>query len=122
MASPPATSAGPIPSSFPRRAERGRFPHPAMPSFRNKPVDVVLDVRSRLEFWLGHLDGAVNISVDALEEKLPSHPEIGTDQRILVYCASGARSAAAAQTLARLGYRRVTDGGGLSSASAQFVP
>lgn len=93
-----------------------------MPSFRTTPVDVVLDVRSRLEFWLGHLDGAVNISVDALEDKLPAHPEITPDKRILVYCASGARSAMAAQTLKRLGYRRVTDGGGLSAASADFRP
>lgn len=93
-----------------------------MPSFRSKPVDVVLDVRSRLEFWLGHLDGAVNIPVDALAEKLPARPDITPDARILVYCASGARSAMAAQTLARLGYRRVTDAGGLSAASADFRP
>lgn len=91
-----------------------------MPTFRQQPVDVVLDVRSRLEFWLGHLDGAVNLPVDALEEKLPARPEITKDARILVYCASGARSAVAAQTLKRLGYRRVTDGGGLATASSQY--
>jgi rhodanese-related sulfurtransferase len=66
------------------------------------------------------LDGAVNISVDALEEKLPAHPEITPDSRILVYCASGARSAAAAQMLARLGFRRVTDGGGMAAAAADY--
>jgi phage shock protein E len=93
-----------------------------MPTFRNTPVDVVLDVRSRLEFWLGHLDGAVNIAVDVLEAKLPAHPAITPDKRILVYCASGARSAAAAQTLGRLGFRKVTDGGGMASAAGQFTP
>lgn len=91
-----------------------------MPRFRQQPVDVVLDVRSRLEFWLGHLDGAVNIPVDALEDRLASHPEITPSSRILVYCASGARSAVAKGTLSRLGYRHVTDGGGLSSAAAHF--
>jgi phage shock protein E len=91
-----------------------------MPRFNQQPVDVVLDVRTKLEYWLGHLPGATQIAVDDLEAKLPTHPEIAKDARILVYCQSGARSAAAKQILGRLGYRRVVDGGGIATAHAGF--
>lgn len=91
-----------------------------MPTFRKKPVDVVIDVRSRLEYWMGHLPGAECIPVDALPDAVARRADIPKDGRILVYCASGARSAAAAATLTGLGYRRVTDGGGLSSAREHF--
>ena len=41
-----------------------------MPSFRRQPIDVVLDVRSRIEFWFGHLDGATCIPVDTLADTI----------------------------------------------------
>lgn len=92
-----------------------------MPTFRNVPVDFVIDVRSRVEFWLGHLEGATCIPVDRVNEEVPRLGGITRDSRILVYCASGARSAAAAQTLRSAGFRRVTDGGGMSEASAHYI-
>jgi phage shock protein E len=92
------------------------------PAFRGRPVDIVVDVRSRLEHWMGHLEGSVCIPVDVIGERLPAHPGITHDSRILVYCASGARSAAAAATLRALGYRDVTDGGGMAAAAAEYVP
>jgi rhodanese-related sulfurtransferase len=91
-----------------------------MPSFRKKPVDHVIDVRSRIEFFFGHLPGAFCIPVDALAAGLKKHPGVTADSRILVYCASGARSAVAAAQLKQMGYRRVVDGGGLSRARAEF--
>lgn len=92
-----------------------------MPSFRNLPVDVVVDVRSKLEFWLGHLPGAVNVPVDELPEGLDRLPGLTPKSRILVYCASGARSASAAVTLRAAGYDRVVDGGGIGQAQREFV-
>lgn len=92
-----------------------------MPSFRNKPIDRVIDVRSHIEYWLGHLGGAECIPVHKLAETLPKRPEVTPDTRILVYCASGARSAAAAGILKSLGYRRVIDGGAMSKARAGFT-
>ncbi len=91
-----------------------------MPRFRNRPVDVVLDVRTKIEYWLGHLPGAIQIPVDALEEQLPRREDIGANQAILVYCASGARSAQAATIMKRLGYKRVIDAGGIATARAEF--
>lgn len=91
-----------------------------MPAFRDRPVDVVLDVRSRLEFFLGHLDGAENIPVDRLPEALEGRTDITKQSRILVYCASGMRSAQAAALLQAAGYRRVVDGGGLGDARREY--
>ncbi|MCC7054342.1 MAG: rhodanese-like domain-containing protein [Gemmatimonadaceae bacterium] len=93
-----------------------------MPSFRNKPIDVVIDVRSKVEFWFGHLDGAICIPVGDIAAEITSHPEIRKDSRILLVCASGARSAMAADTLRQLGYRRVTDGGATASARPDYTP
>ena len=75
-----------------------------MAKYRNKTVDVVIDVRSHIEYWLGHLPGAKCIPVGSIEHGITQHPEITTDSNILVYCASGARSASAASTLRGLGY------------------
>lgn len=96
-----------------------REPH-QMPTFRNQPVDLVLDVRSKLEFLLGHLDGAKNIPVDQLPDGLAKYPEITPKSRILVYCASGNRSAAALAVLRAAGFGRVTDGGGIAAARTEY--
>lgn len=93
-----------------------------MPSYRRKPIDLVVDVRSRLEFWLGHLQGASCIPVGKLADVIPKREGVTPDTRILVYCASGARSAAAAGILRSLGYRHVTDGGGMAAARADYAP
>ncbi|MCC7002125.1 MAG: hypothetical protein IT357_08205 [Gemmatimonadaceae bacterium] len=91
-----------------------------MPKFQNLPVDIAIDVRSKLEFFLGHLPGATHIPGDHLPDALAEHPQIKKNSRILVYCASGARSAAAAARLGAAGYTRVVDGGGMSSAARDY--
>jgi rhodanese-related sulfurtransferase len=91
------------------------------PSFRGQPVDLLVDVRSRLEYWMGHLNGAAHVPVDIVAEELPQRPGISSDSHIVVYCASGARSAAAAASLRAAGFRRVTDAGGMAAAAAEYV-
>jgi len=90
-----------------------------MPTFRNTPVDAVIDVRSMLEFWMGHLDGAKNVPVDKLPGGLDGLG-LSKQSRILVYCASGGRSAHAAAALRQAGYTRVVDGGGMAQASQDY--
>ncbi len=98
-----------------------KCPAGTTPKWRGRPVDAVIDVRSRLEYWLGHLDGATCIPVDVIAERLPELAHIGKDAKILLYCASGARSAAAATELRALGYRHVTDAGAMSDAARDYV-
>jgi phage shock protein E len=90
--------------------------------FRGRAVDVVIDVRSKLEFWLGHLPGAICIPVDTIPHAVLEREDIRKDSLILLYCASGARSAAALRALDAAGYRQVVDGGGMAAASAHFTP
>ena len=91
-----------------------------MPKFREKSVDVVIDVRSKVEFWLGHLPGAHCVPVDTLPDGLDGMDGVSKDAALLVYCASGGRSAMAAQILRQSGYTNVVDGGGIASAKAEF--
>lgn len=93
-----------------------------MPAFRQQPVDVVLDVRSQMEFLLGGLQGAQNLPVDQLPAALEARTDVSKDAKILVYCAGGVRSAQAAAVLRRAGYTGVVDGGGLNAAYAEYQP
>ena len=91
------------------------------PRFRDAPVDLVVDVRSKLEFWAGHLPGAVCIPVDEIPAGLEGRG-VSPESRILVYCGSGKRSANAAEQLRTAGFKRVVDGGGMSDAWNDYVP
>ncbi|HEX2044948.1 MAG TPA: molybdopterin-synthase adenylyltransferase MoeB [Gaiellaceae bacterium] len=66
----------------------------------------VVDVREREEWDEGHLPGAVHVPRGHLESKIEAAvPD--RDRTVVVYCASGNRSAFAAKTLAELGYENV---------------
>lgn len=75
---------------------------------------MVIDVRTREEFSGGAYPGAVNIPLDELANRLN---ELGKnpERPIVVYCASGARSAYAQKMLSQLGYHQVKNGGGLAA-------
>lgn len=72
----------------------------------------VVDVRTPEEFIDGHHELAINIPVGQLATRLE---ELGakTDPLVL-YCASGARSAAAARLLKLSGFVDVLNAGGLA--------
>lgn len=99
-----------------------KTPGSATPRFRGAPVDLVVDVRSKVEYWLGHLPGAVCLPVGRVVEGITAREDISTASRILVYCAGGIRSADAAAQLRAAGYRNVVDGGGMNAARAEFTP
>ncbi len=69
----------------------------------------VVDVRSEAEFRRGGYPGAVNVPLQALSAKLHRFPK---DRPIVVYCASGSRSAFAARILRKAGYADVSNAGG----------
>lgn len=71
---------------------------------------LVVDVRSPGEFRGGAYPGARNIPLPELAQHLADLP---TNTEIIVYCASGARSASAAAVLKHAGYAAI-NGGGLS--------
>jgi phage shock protein E len=70
----------------------------------------LIDVRTPEEFVSGHIAGAINIPVDALQSRLS---EVASDQPVVVYCRSGNRSATASDILAQNGFDTVYDLGGI---------
>jgi hydroxyacylglutathione hydrolase len=77
--------------------------------WRDREDVAVVDVRFAAEFATGHVPGAIHASYT----RLPSYAEerIPQGKTLLVHCATGARSAAAAAFLAREGYDvRYVDG------------
>jgi phage shock protein E len=71
----------------------------------------VIDVRTPEEFRDGAYPGSFNIPLAELDKRLN---EIPKDKPIVLYCQSGARSAAAARVLKKAGYTDVVNAGGLS--------
>jgi molybdopterin/thiamine biosynthesis adenylyltransferase/rhodanese-related sulfurtransferase len=65
-----------------------------------------VDVREREEWDEGHIPGAVHVPRGNLESRIEGvAPD--RDDKVVIYCASGARSAFAAKTLGELGYSDV---------------
>lgn len=75
--------------------------------------DVILvDVRTQEEFDAGYIEGAIllpDYDIEANAEKILTDK----DTKILVYCRSGRRSAAAAEKLVDMGYQNIYDMGGI---------
>ncbi|MBI4952647.1 MAG: rhodanese-like domain-containing protein [Myxococcales bacterium] len=72
---------------------------------------LLVDVRSPGEFAGGHLDGAINVPVDAVGAR--ASELVGRGKPIVVYCASGMRSGSAASRLKKAG-AQVFDLGAMS--------
>ncbi|MCX7026215.1 MAG: rhodanese-like domain-containing protein [Spirochaetes bacterium] len=73
---------------------------------------LVIDVRSADEYSDEHFPKAINVPVGELQARFG---ELGPkDGAIVLYCASGARSAMGARILKSLGFTNVTNAGGLS--------
>jgi rhodanese-related sulfurtransferase len=73
---------------------------------------VVIDVRDAPEIAAGKIEGAIHISRGMLEFRadpaLPSYDKrLAPDKPVILYCASGGRSALAGKTLQDLGYTEV---------------
>jgi len=73
----------------------------------------LVDVRRAEDFDFDHLDGAINVPLEEIPDRLA---EIGpASLPVVVYCDEGKRSAEAARLLVRLGYARVHDLGPMSA-------
>ena len=66
---------------------------------------VLIDVREDREWNLGHVAGAVHMSRGTLESKIDA--AVPRDATVILYCASGNRSALSAESLAAMGYTNV---------------
>ena len=67
---------------------------------------MVVDVRAVGEWDGTHIEGAINLPLSQLTDRLG---ELPPDRDVVVYCAGGYRSAIAASVLRRAGLGRVAD-------------
>jgi phage shock protein E len=76
-----------------------------------------LDVRAPEEFSAGHLAGArlVDVSAPDFEAVVA---DLDPNRTYVVYCASGNRAGAAIETMARLGFDDLLNGGGFTELSS----
>ena len=72
----------------------------------------VIDVRSPEEFEDEHFPEAVNIPVNQIQARMAELGDKGAP--VVLYCASGSRSAYAARILSMAGFKKVVNAGGLS--------
>lgn len=70
---------------------------------------VILDVRTPGEYREGHIAGAVNLPLNAIDDTTAMEAIGSYGKPVLVYCTIGHRSAMAAQMLVDLGFTNVYD-------------
>lgn len=85
----------------------------------NNTLHLLIDVRTTEEFASGYINGAVNIPIDSIANRLS---EIPKDQPVVLYCRSGNRSAQAARILENAGYTNIYDLGGIIAWAQQGFP
>ena len=82
-----------------------------------KDADVlIIDVRTEAEWNSGYLENAIHIPLDTIEKNI-TLTEPDKNKEIYLYCRSGNRSGKATSILQNLGYKNVTNIGGIQSAS-----
>lgn len=82
-----------------------------MEEILNNPNVTVIDVRETYEFEDGHYDGAINIPLGQIPQKINEIKAMS--QPVVVYCRSGNRSGMALSILKQAGIQEVYNGGGI---------
>lgn len=80
------------------------------------PDAVVIDVRTPDEYAAGHLEGALNVDVQAADFTARI-AELDPEAGYVLYCRSGSRAGVAADQMAALGFDDVTNAGSLEAAA-----
>lgn len=76
---------------------------------------VLMDVRTEEEFNENHIDGAILLTLDNINEEAVALVVESKDTPIIVYCRSGNRSSQALVKLEELGYTEVYDLGSIDN-------
>ncbi len=95
------------------------------------PETLLIDIRETAEFQRGYIPGAVlsprgllEFEIHALVERTATNADVAPEDReIVLYCGTGGRSALAAETLDKMGYRNVRSmDGGIVAWTASGLP
>lgn len=72
----------------------------------------IIDVRTKEEYDCGHIKDAELF--DIMNMMYGKFPEISKDEEILLYCESGSRATIAKSMMEQVGFKKVSNGGGLA--------
>lgn len=72
----------------------------------------LIDVRTPSEYTSGHIDGAINLSLQDMQ--VGTLPKVDKEKTVYVYCHSGNRSSQAATILKQAGYQDIVDLGAMT--------
>ena len=86
--------------------------------FLNQKESVFIDLRSREEYALGHLKGAVNIPYEELEKE---KKKLRKYQQIFLYCERGNVSLMAARDLKKEGFPVINIWGGVREMKKKYA-
>lgn len=78
----------------------------------------IVDVRSKIEFAMGHVPGSINIPLHKVPDRIEEFRAMA--QPVVLICASGNRSGQAAQFLQANGLKEVYNGGGWRTVNRQM--
>lgn len=92
----------------------------AMKMMKKEKGFVIVDVRTEAEYNEGYIEGAINIPIETITDKLPTELK-DKKQKIFVYCRFGNRSKAAADKLAKMGYSNIYEMGGIQTWKGKIV-
>ena len=73
--------------------------------YKNEEM-IILDVRTEQEYKEGHIPGAILIPLQELESRLD---ELDKEEKYLIVCRSGSRSAQASEILVSNGFKHITN-------------
>lgn len=69
---------------------------------------VILDVRTEKEYYTGHIEGSVNISLGTIRER---YVELDPEKTYITVCSHGLRSVKAESILKEKGFKHIYNGG-----------
>ncbi len=81
-----------------------------LPKYQRKGATII-DVRSKEEYSIHHLEGAINIPHERILEGVRNYSK---DSILILYCSTGNRSKIASNLLLSMGYSNVYDLGKVS--------
>lgn len=89
-------------------------------SGKKKDEVLIIDVRSVEEYKAGHIQHAININVDEIEDRI-SEIEDYKEKPVILYCNSGKKSGTAAEILVNNGFKDVTNAEGVKEYEYDLV-
>jgi len=86
----------------------------------NREGAQIVDVRDKKEFGLGHISGAIHMSLTSIDNRAS---ELNADKPVILVCKMGQHSSAAGKKLKALGFENVRRlSGGMAEWNASGLP